>query len=250
MLFIQINGSHTPLHHVSIEKHHQEAKKSVSWSSYFFYSSLLVALSPFTAFARISLLVKNFFERKDPGYANHQSYQTEDLIELTERIHDIVEPELKHMIIDIIAMERDCSHIHPILQGANVEIVGDGGSFFDSWKNNPKAKKRPSSHNCEKGQSYSVSGKLFNELLFWKDKTTQFTRFQFEANATHNPMTCVLHVRDYLDYKRSGLQQSQFGRSPFTESKPIRVVVDKEVFLENRIQLKKILKTVKNTKKS
>lgn len=264
MFYVEADGSYIPWNEVAVDKLHHQNRSNVGWTSYIFYSSLLVVLSPFVGIAKVSLFIRIFFNRKDPQYANiqdriqkyaslkHQKYSTEDLMDLTQRIHDLVEPKLKHIILDLVAMEKDLSHIHPILQGANVEIIGDKGFFFKAWKANPLAKKRASSHQCDRDKAYGIQGSLFNELLFWKDKKTHYTRFQLESHPARNPLThfssCVLHLRDYLNYKRSGLQQGQFGESPFTEDKPIRIIFDNDVFLANKAELEDVLKVTKHSK--
>ena len=263
-MFIDFNGSPTPLHEVSLDEIHHETTRNVDWTTYIFYSSLRLSLSPLVELAKASLFISNYFRRKDPEYATvqdrinkyatikHQKYATEDLIELTQRIHALVDPTLKPIILDLVAMEKDLSHIHPILQGANVEVIGDSGFFFNAWKANSNARQRQCSHKHDSDKAYSIRGSFFNEFLFWKDKDTHFTRFQLEANSIHNPLrnwpSLVLHLRDYLNYKISGLQQSQFGQSPFTENKPIRIVFEKEAFIENKADLEKTVEAIQQNK--
>lgn len=263
MICIDTNNYCSTLDPSTVDQLHKQSKQSVSWPVYLFYTSLLITLSPFVIVAKTHLLVSNFFKRKDKDYAQiqdriqkyaslkHHNYSTEDLMDLTQRIHALVEPKMKSIILDLVAMEKDLSHIHPILRGANVEIKGDDGFFFQQWKTASGAKKRHSSHRCDRDLAYSIRGSLFNEFLFWKDRNSHDTRFQLEANSIHNPIinfpSLILHLNDFLNYKRSGLQQSQFGQSPFTEDQPIRINFNKKAFSYNKTEIKKIIDKMNQT---
>lgn len=226
-----------------------KSKKAVSWRNYLTYNFLYYLFLPAFVTSRVILFAKNFFSRKNTHYAEVQDHiksyfvdktkhhSLENLVELTQKMNKHMDPHMREFIIDVFAMEKNLSHISEILKGANIEIVGDDGEFFHRWKA-LGATSRTSSHRCDEDLSYSLNDNVFHELLFWKDSTLHNTRFQFESSPLKGSVfSSILHMHDYLNYKRRGLQQGQFGQSSFTEDDPIKIVFNKETFERNRKEL-------------
>lgn len=256
--YIALNDTRLPLEEVSVNavRNHNKA----SWSRYIFYSSLLVLMSPLTIAATVSLFAISYFKRKNPEYTaaqNHilsylkhkhrfhrQNTENTDVTSITERILNLTSAHLRPVLLDVLSLDRDLSHISHILKGANVKIEGDNGVFFDKWKAIHGTHKRKSSHPCDEDGSYSLRGNLFHEFLFWKDPITHCTRFQLEKSSFQpftSPAVSILHARDYLNYKRLNLQQGPFGNSPITDDNPICIHYHQTAFERNKQKLQDVL---------
>ncbi|MCH9631467.1 MAG: hypothetical protein S4CHLAM37_14900 [Chlamydiia bacterium] len=238
--------------------HHEiEERQPVSRATRIYYTALMVLLSPFVAFARTSLMVHNYLKKEDTVYAKAQSLlktyvvsdlskvKNSDLVELSEKIAGIVDPSIKDLTLDILSLDCNLADLKEILKGANIDIRGDKGFLFNKWKNYGISKKRHSSHKSDKDGCYSLRDTFFKQFLFWKDSEKHNTRFQIENNAfeasVRNLCSSILHAQDYLNYRKSGLQQGQFGVSPFTETNPIKITFNMDKYLEKRSCLEKHL---------
>ncbi len=232
-------------------------QNKASWSKYIFYSSLLILMSPLTTLATVSLFAASYFNRKNPeyitahnqirSYLNHKDRfhkQNTYVTSVTERILNLTSAHLRPILLDVLSLDENLSHISHILQGANVKIEGDKGVFFDKWKVIHGTHVRKSSHPCDKDGTYSLRGDFFHEFLFWKDPVTHCTRFQLEKSSFQpftNPVTSILHARDYLNYKRLNLQQGPFGASPVTDNNPICIHHHQAAFECNKQKLQDLL---------
>ena len=233
--------------------HNKPLRETPSWSTYLFYSTLSVALSPLTLVARLSLWVTDFFRTKNHEHLALKQHikhylcekplfkasltENSRIILLTERIFQASSPFFKPVLLDIIALNRHLSHIAPILEGATVKIESDAGVFFDKWKALPGAHPRKSSHASDEEGAYSIQDGFLQEFLFWKDAKTHTTKFQLERSRFYpffHPVSAILHARDYLNYKRLGKQQGPFGESHATDKNPLHIRYNVKEFEENR----------------
>jgi len=231
-------------------------QNKASWSRYVFYSSLLILISPLTTAATVYVFTVNYFKKNNKEYKTTYN-QIRDYLKykknlqplseanaaipkITKRILALTSDHLKPVLLDVLSLDKDLSHIKHILQGANVKIEGDKGLFFNKWKTIQGAYERKSSHSCDEDGAYSLHGNFFHEFLFWKDPITHCTRFQLEKssfNPFRNPAAAILHTRDYLNYKRLNLQQGPFGSSAATDKNPICIHHYKTTFEKNKRKL-------------
>lgn len=231
--------------------HHEIGEREeVSRTTRVYYTALLILLSPFVVFANASIKIRNYLKKDNALHLRTQDLlktyvvedlskvRTSDLIELSEKISKIVDPAIKDLTIDILSLNCNLADLKEILKGANIDLIDDKGFLFEKWKNYSISKKRHSSHFCDSSGCYSLKDSFFRQFLFWKDAEVHNTRFQFEKNAFEislsNLASSILHAKDYLIYRRSGLQQGQFGVSPFTEARPIKIKFDMKSYQEKR----------------
>lgn len=240
------------------DSHHELGERQVvSRATRVYYSALMMLLSPFVAFAKASLIVRDYLKRNDTLYAKTQNLlktyvvadlskvKGSDLIELSDKISRIVDPAIKDLTLDILSLDCNLADLKEILKGANIDIKGDRGYLFNKWKKFEISKKRHSSHKSDKDGCYSLRDTFFKQFIFWKDRRKHNTRFQIENNtfeaSIRNICSSILHAQDYLRYRKSGYQQGQFGVSPFTEAHPIKINFNKKKYLEKRACLEKHL---------
>lgn len=230
-------------------------KKPVSRAAYFYYTTLLVLLSPFSLCAKTYQKASSIFKKMDPEVAQVKKVLKEhvvkkelendsnqELYELAEKVNGIAGIYVKEMVIDVLSLGLKANALKEVLKGANISIEGDNGAFFDKWKHFPVCIKRVSSHKSDPEGCFSVKDPIFHEFLFWKDKQQKNTRFQLERTALFSFWhfsSSVIHLEDYLVYKRSGQQQGVFGNSEFTENHPIKVTFNEEAYLKKRAILEK-----------
>lgn len=128
----------------------------------------------------------------------------------------------------ILGELRHIPELHPLMRhilcGANVRLH-DQGHFFETWKQNPHAYRRHSSHNYQGQDCFAL-----DHFLFWRDLEGN-TRFQFENSPLKGFCNTIYHLIDYLCYLRDNLQQGILGSSPHVESSCI------DVLLANREQV-------------
>lgn len=141
-------------------------------------------------------------------------------------------------IVDFLALSELHPKFHHILAGANVHLQGDDGFFANKWSQIPGAYERYSSHRYHEGHCHGFSGRVFNELLFWKSTDDDDTRFQVESAPVNSFISLLFHLYDYLVYRRDNEQQSQFGSSPHTEDHPIMINVDLDEYRRRAAEIR------------
>ncbi len=226
------------------------SNQRVSTLTYVVYSALYYGMTPFVLIAKVIAIAKKFFQKHNEDQnriknaiekhlnASTHSFKSQYTAALLLRNIDLFSDNGKKIILDVLALSDDLRHIPDILKGACI-CVQDKGALFNMWSQLDKVDKNASSsHNHNHGDSFRVEGDVIKQFLCWKNKDNFHTYFQLESNpVSFNPFkidSSIFHLVDYFDYKRKGVQISQFGVSPYTESYPITFSWDKESFERNK----------------
>ncbi len=226
---------------------------------YAFYSTLILALEPCRLAADGTLwCVTDPSETAEIQELLQQFANSENTQSLLETLLSIENPQMLKekslesdivLLIDIFSMDPQNPLLQEILKGANVKLL-DSGFFYEKWAELQGSYKRLSSHNYIEDMCQGKPGMIINEFLFWKDLDGN-TRFQLEKTPTTGPLFGVphqiLHLMDYLVYKRDDLQQSQFGCSKYTEKNCLQVSFDKIAYQK---QKKVVTNTLQNQLKT
>lgn len=117
-----------------------------------------------------------------------------------------------YILKELFTLPELYPYLIDILQGANVQLVGDNGQFYNRLLAHPKSHPRISSHKYQNKHCAELG-----YLLFWIDLEGN-TRFQLEKNPLKNLRSTIHHICDYLRYKRDNQQQGIVGSSRYTES--------------------------------
>ncbi len=121
---------------------------------------------------------------------------------------------------EFLNLEEVHPHLPKILEGANVQLMNDGGYFYDKWSQISISYQRMSSHVYQEGKCRAI-----DHLLFWKALDGN-TRFQLE----HSPLEgfsirSLWHLVKWMVYRRDNEQQGVTGISPHVEDHPIMVPI-------------------------
>lgn len=201
----------------------------------FLISTGLIFVHWFTWTAQFfNWMLKTFF-----GFASRQKMLYQELHSISKRgdIEEIKGFLTKHsedsshagfLFGEFLALPELYSHLHEILNGANVCLAKDGGFFCSRWRDHPDSYQRISSHQYQNEQCYAIG-----HFLFWLDHSGS-TRFQFEKSPFKGFFSSIDHLIDYLRYKRDNEQQGVTGSSPHTEHYSLKVTVSPETFLARK----------------
>jgi hypothetical protein len=164
------------------------------------------------------------------GYASKQKALYQELHQLAkegnnERIQEFL---LKHaheksaagyLFSELVQLPELHSHLAEILQGANICLANDQGSFCRRWSQHADCYRRPSSHQYQEDHCFAIG-----HFLFWLDLEGN-TRFQFENSPLKGLISTINHLIDYLRYRRDNEQQGVTGTSPHTEEYCLKITL-------------------------
>ena len=226
------------------------SNQRVSTLTYVVYSALYYGMTPFVLIAKVIAIAKELFQKHNKDHnriksviekhlkASTDSSRSQYTAALLLRHIDRLSDTGKKIILDVLALSDDLRHIPYILKGACI-CVEDNGALFDMWSRlDNVVKNTSSSHMHKQDDCFRVEGDVIKQFLCWKNRDSSHTYFQIESNAiSYHPFkidSSIFHLVDYFDYKRKGVQISQFGVSPYTESHPITFSWNKESFETNK----------------